>query len=59
MFVDGGVGRDARRGNGSAGSISVQTNSLIAAAAGSFAGTVARKLAQESFLSSLSRDLGR
>jgi uncharacterized membrane protein YjjB (DUF3815 family) len=42
-----------------AGRSQFQTNSLIAAAAGSFAGTVARKLAQERFLSSLGRDLGR
>jgi hypothetical protein len=44
---------------GTQGVSQFQTNSLIAAAAGSFAGTVARKLAQESFLSSLGRDLGR
>jgi hypothetical protein len=35
-----------------------QTNPLIAAAAGSFAGTVARKIAQDSFLRVLRRDLG-
>jgi hypothetical protein len=34
-----------------------QTNPLIAAAAGSFAGTVARKLAQDSFLAVLQTDL--
>jgi hypothetical protein len=36
----------------------LQTNPLIAAAAGSFAGTVARKLAQDSFLTVLARELG-
>jgi hypothetical protein len=36
----------------------LQTNPLIAAAAGSFAGTVARKLAQDSFLTVLGRELG-
>ena len=36
----------------------IQTNPLIGAAAGSFAGTVARKLAQDSFLTVLARDLG-
>jgi len=35
-----------------------QTNPLIAAAAGSFAGTVARKIAQDSFLKLLSKELG-
>jgi hypothetical protein len=35
-----------------------QTNPLIAAAAGAFAGTVARKLAQNSFLDALRSDLG-
>ena len=35
-----------------------QTNPLIAAAAGSFAGTVARKLAQDAFLGRLRRELG-
>jgi len=35
-----------------------QTNPLIAAAAGSFAGTVARKVAQDSFLKVLRNDLG-
>ncbi len=35
-----------------------QTNPLIAAAAGSFAGTVARKLAHDSFLAVLRRELG-
>ncbi|MGA2401641.1 MAG: hypothetical protein ABSG91_08025 [Syntrophobacteraceae bacterium] len=34
-----------------------QTNTLIAAAAGTFAGTVARKLAQDSFLTVLQSDL--
>jgi hypothetical protein len=36
----------------------LQTNPLIGAAAGSFAGTVARKLAQDSFLTVLGRELG-
>jgi hypothetical protein len=44
---------------GTQGVSQFQTNPLIAAAAGSFAGTVARKLTQESFLASLGRDLGR
>ena len=35
-----------------------QTNPLIAAAAGAFAGTVARKLAQDSFLTTLGNQLG-
>src|SRR5262249_17338914 len=35
-----------------------QTKPLIAAGAGSFAGTVARKVAQDSFLTVLRRDLG-
>jgi hypothetical protein len=36
-----------------------QTNPLIAAAAGAFAGTVARKLAQDSFLGAVSAELAR
>lgn len=36
----------------------IQTNPLIGAAAGSFAGAVARKVAQDSFLTVLSRELG-
>jgi len=35
-----------------------QTNPLIAAAAGSFSGTVARKIAQDAFLKVLQKDLG-
>ena len=42
---------------GTQGVSEFQTNPLIAAAAGSFAGTVARKLAQDSFLSLLRKDL--
>jgi hypothetical protein len=42
---------------GTQGVSEFQTNPLIAAAAGSFAGTVARKLAQDSFLAVLSTDL--
>ncbi|HEY7039489.1 MAG TPA: hypothetical protein VID28_11570 [Methylomirabilota bacterium] len=43
---------------GTQGVSQFQTNPLIGAAAGSFAGTVARKLAQDSFLTVLSRELG-
>ena len=42
---------------GTQGVSEFQTNPLIAAAAGAFAGTVARKLAQESFLNVLSTEL--
>ena len=42
---------------GTQGVSEFQTNPLIAAAAGSFAGTVARKLAQDSFLTILTADL--
>jgi hypothetical protein len=42
---------------GTQGVSEFQTNPLIAAAAGSFAGTVARKLAQDSFLAVLQTDL--
>jgi hypothetical protein len=42
---------------GTQGVSEFQTNPLIAAAAGSFAGTVARKLAQDSFLAVLREDL--
>jgi len=43
---------------GTQGVSEFQTNPLIAAGAGSFAGTVARKLAQDSFLTKLRVDLG-
>jgi hypothetical protein len=43
---------------GTQGISQFQTNPLIAAAAGSFAGTVARKLAQDGFLAVLRNDLG-
>ena len=43
---------------GTQGVSQFQTNPLIGAAAGSFAGTVARKLAQDSFLTVLGRELG-
>ena len=42
---------------GTQGVSQFQTNPLIAAAAGSFAGTVARKLGQDAFLGILSQDL--
>jgi hypothetical protein len=42
---------------GTQGVSEFQTNPLIAAAAGAFAGTVARKLAQDSFLDVLSTEL--
>jgi len=42
---------------GTQGVSEFQTNPLIAAAAGSFAGTVARKLSQDSFLGVLAADL--
>jgi hypothetical protein len=42
---------------GTQGVSQFQTNPLIGAAAGSFAGTVARKLAQDSFLTVLAREL--
>ena len=42
---------------GSQGASVFQTNALIAAAAGSFSGTVARKLAQDAFLSVLRQEL--
>ena len=44
---------------GTQGVSEFQTNPLIAAAAGSFAGTVARKLAQDSFLAVLHTDLAK
>jgi len=44
---------------GTQGVSEFQTNPLIGAAAGSFAGTVARKLAQDSFLAILTTDLAR
>ena len=44
---------------GTQGVAEFQTNPLIAASAGSFAGTVARKLAQDSFLDLLTADLKR
>src|SRR5262245_13636835 len=43
---------------GTQGVSEFQTNPLIAAAAGAFAGTVGRKLAQDSFLTVLSAELG-
>ena len=43
---------------GTQGVSEFQTNPLIAAAAGSFAGSVARKLGQDSFLALLRKDLG-
>ena len=43
---------------GTQGVAAFQTNPLIAAGAGSFAGTVARKLAQDSFLAVLREELG-
>lgn len=43
---------------GTQGVSEFQTNPLIGAAAGSFAGTVARKVAQDSFLAMLSTELG-
>ena len=43
---------------GTQGVSQLQTNPLIAAAAGSFAGTVARKLSQDAFLAVLRKDLG-
>jgi len=42
---------------GTQGVSEFQTNPLIAAAAGTFAGTVARKLAQDSFLALLREEL--
>ena len=42
---------------GTQGVSQFQTNPLIAAAAGTFAGTVARKLGQDSFLTKLQTDL--
>ena len=42
---------------GTQGVSQFQTNPLIAAAAGTFAGTVARKLGQDSFLAKLQTDL--
>jgi hypothetical protein len=44
---------------GTQGVSEFQTNPLIAAAAGSFAGTVARKLAQDSFLAVLTTELSK
>ena len=44
---------------GTQGVSEFQTNPLIAAAAGSFAGTVARKLAQDSFLTILTTELAQ
>jgi hypothetical protein len=44
---------------GTQGVSEFQTNPLIAAAAGAFAGTVARKLAQDSFLAVLNTELGK
>jgi hypothetical protein len=44
---------------GTQGVSEFQTNPLIGAAAGSFAGTVARKLAQDSFLTIVTTDLAR
>jgi len=44
---------------GTQGVSEFQTNPLIAASSGSFAGTVARKLAQDSFLDLLTADLKR
>ncbi|HXJ79899.1 MAG TPA: hypothetical protein VMS64_14600 [Candidatus Methylomirabilis sp.] len=44
---------------GTQGVAAFQTNPLIAASAGSFAGTVARKLAQDSFLSVVREELRR
>jgi hypothetical protein len=43
---------------GTQGVSQFQTNPLIAAAAGSFAGTVARKLAQDGFIAVLRNELG-
>jgi hypothetical protein len=43
---------------GTQGVATFQTNPLVAASAGSFSGTVARKLAQDSFLTTLKEQLG-
>src|SRR5262245_32016960 len=40
-----------------AAGVALQTNPLIAAAAGAFAGTVARKLAQDTFLAVLTEEI--